>query len=86
MSLLCRVFHHKRSRSRASFDDVHECWVSECKRCFTVLVREGPGDWREAPPEPPRLRTEEPRILNSTSFTILEPRALESSGFTILAA
>lgn len=49
MSLLCAVFPHKRSASRATFDRVHQIWVSECRRCFTVLVRDGPGDWREAP-------------------------------------
>ena len=86
MSLLCHLFDHKRSAILADFDHVHRCWVSECERCFAVLVREGPGDWREAPLGPPPLRAPDPRSLNSNSFTILESHALESVGFTILAA
>jgi len=47
MSLLCRLFDHKRSASRATFDDVDRRWISECKRCYAILVRDGPGEWRE---------------------------------------
>jgi len=71
MSLLCHLFSHKRSRSRATFDEINRCWVSECKRCYAVLVRERPGDWREAPPEPLPLVGPGTRTLRSCSFTIL---------------
>ena len=78
MGLLCRLFGHKRSSSRASFDEADQYWVSDCKRCLTILVRDGPGEWREAPPEPPRPARPQPAILRSIRFTIIvgDPAAL----------
>jgi Prophage protein (DUF1660) len=70
MSLLCHLFGHKRSGSRAAFDDLHQCWVSDCKRCFTVLIREGPRNWNEAPVESAPLVHAEDRALHSVGFTI----------------
>ena len=51
MTLRCILFGHLRSRSRASFDDKNNRWLSPCKRCRTLLVREAPGRWRPLPPE-----------------------------------
>lgn len=55
MTLRCHLFGHRRSASRASFDDLNRCWVSDCKRCHAVLVRERPGQWCEAPLELPPI-------------------------------
>ena len=51
MTLRCILFGHLRSRSRASFDDKNNRWLSPCKRCRTLLVREAPGRWRPLPPQ-----------------------------------
>ena len=94
MSLLCRLFDHKRSSSRASFDEVNQCWVSECKRCLAILVREGPGDWREAGPEPQSAAKAIAGVLHSARFTIARdircfasppPGTLRSLRFTIVS-
>lgn len=93
MSLLCHVFDHKRSSSRASFDHVNQCWVSECKRCLAVLVRDGPGEWREAPAEPPASLHSYGAGVRSVGFTLVRdpdfdiayvPRSVRSAGFTIM--
>lgn len=52
MSLRCHFFGHRRSRSRATFDEKHQHWISECKRCCTPLVRQADGTWEPAPPAP----------------------------------
>lgn len=52
MSLRCHFFGHRRSRSRATFDEKHQHWISECKRCCTPLVRQPDGTWEAAPPAP----------------------------------
>jgi hypothetical protein len=70
MSLLCHVFDHKRSSARASFDRVNRCWVSDCKRCCAILVRERPGEWREV------LFDQSPqhdahRCVSSINFTLV---------------
>src|SRR5437899_3159674 len=87
------MFDHKRSSSRATFDQVHQCWVSECKRCFKVLVRQEPGEWREAPADvPPRLLSEDLSV-RSAKFTIFagtagprfNPGSLPSARFTIIS-
>ena len=54
MTLRCLVLGHRRSRSRASFDEKRDRWISECKRCHVLLVREG-NEWRELPPPPDKL-------------------------------
>ena len=51
MTLRCILFGHLRSRSRAAFDDKNNRWLSPCKRCRTLLVREAPGRWRPLPPQ-----------------------------------
>lgn len=48
MTLRCLLLGHRRSRSCASFDEKRGRWISECKRCHVLLVREG-EDWREMP-------------------------------------
>ena len=54
MTLRCLLLGHRRSRSCASFDEKHGHWISECKRCHVLLVREG-QDWRELPRPPDKL-------------------------------
>lgn len=51
MTLRCILFGHLRSRSRAAFDDKNNRWLSPCKRCRTLLVREAPGRWRPLLPQ-----------------------------------
>jgi len=53
MTLRCILFGHLRSRSRASFDDKNNRWLSPCKRCRILLVREAPGRWRPLPQQSP---------------------------------
>lgn len=55
MSLVCRFIGHRRSRSRATFDEKRQQWVSDCRRCATILVRERGGGWIPAPPVPAKL-------------------------------
>jgi hypothetical protein len=55
MTLRCLILGHRRSRSRATFDDKHQRWFSDCKRCHVLLVREPDGTWHPAPPQPERL-------------------------------
>lgn len=55
MSLVCSLMGHRRSRSRATFDDKRQQWVSDCRRCATILVRERDGRWVPAPPAPDKL-------------------------------
>lgn len=52
MTLRCILFGHRRSRSRATFDEKHGRWISECRRCRVPLERESDGIWRIAPPVP----------------------------------
>src|SRR5690349_25066873 len=93
MGFLCHVFDHKRSASLADFDYVHRCWVSECERCFAILVREGPGDWREVVFDEPAAKPARVGSLNSAGFTIFDQASarhaqvgsLSSIGFTIVA-
>lgn len=49
MTLRCHLFGHRRSRSRATFDEKHGRWISECKRCFVPLVRAPNKTWHPAP-------------------------------------
>jgi hypothetical protein len=55
MTLRCLIFGHRRSRSRATFDEKHQHWLSDCRRCHILLVREPDGKWRPAPPPPEML-------------------------------
>lgn len=55
MSLVCRFLGHRRSRSRATFDDKRQQWVSDCRRCATILVRGGDGRWVPVPRAPDKL-------------------------------
>jgi hypothetical protein len=55
MTLRCLIFGHRRSRSRATFDEKHHHWLSDCRRCHILLVREADGRWRPAPPPPKTL-------------------------------
>ena len=50
MTLRCLLFGHRRSRSRATFDEKRQVWVSECKRCITPLERDPDGKWVPASP------------------------------------
>jgi hypothetical protein len=48
MSILCRTFGHKVSRSRLCRDPFTFAEHSMCKRCGADLVRGGPGQrWQE---------------------------------------
>jgi hypothetical protein len=55
MSLVCHLLGHRRSRSRATFDEKRQQWVSDCRRCATILIREDDGRWNPAPPAPEKL-------------------------------
>jgi hypothetical protein len=57
MAIRCHLFGHRRSASRAAFDDKHQRWFSDCKRCHVLLVREPDGKWRPAPLPPRKLET-----------------------------
>lgn len=60
MSLVCQFFGHRRSRSRATFDEKRQQWVSDCRRCATILARERDGRWVPVPPAPDKLMPIEP--------------------------
>ena len=60
MTLRCLMFGHRRSRSRATFDEKHKHWMTECKRCHILLVRGPDGKWRPLPPQPTKLVPIEP--------------------------
>ena len=55
MTLRCLLLGHRRSRSCASYDEKHALWISECKRCHVLLIRERGGHWRELPTPPDKL-------------------------------
>jgi hypothetical protein len=44
--IFCWILGHRRSRSRAWFDDRLGLWRSYCRRCGTPLLREKEGKWR----------------------------------------
>ena len=46
MTLRCVLSGHRRSRSRATFDEKRGQWISQCKRCHAMLVREADGTWQ----------------------------------------
>jgi hypothetical protein len=50
MSLVCQFLGHRRSRSRATFDEKRQQWISDCRRCATILAREPDGRWIPIPP------------------------------------
>jgi len=41
------MFGHLRSRSRATFDEKRQRWISECRRCRIPMLREEDGTWHE---------------------------------------
>jgi hypothetical protein len=47
MTLRCLLFGHIRSRSRATFDEKRQRWISECRRCRIPMIRETDGTWHE---------------------------------------
>lgn len=55
MSLVCHFLGHRRSRSRATFDEKRQQWVSDCRRCATILAREEDGRWVPVPRAPGKL-------------------------------
>lgn len=55
MTLRCNFLGHRRSASRATFDERNERWLSECKRCHILLVRDADGNWTPLPPQPSKL-------------------------------
>lgn len=77
MTVRCYILGHKRSRSRAWFDDKLRCWFSDCKRCRTLLRRQDDGAWQAEPPRRLRSAPCATVSLDSRSFTILldEPSA-----------
>jgi hypothetical protein len=44
--LFCWIIGHRRSRSRAWFDESLGLWRSFCRRCGTPLTRGKDGKWR----------------------------------------
>ena len=48
MSLVCRIFGHKRSASKAKLNFTTGVWESFCRRCNEPLVRFNRDDWRPA--------------------------------------
>lgn len=44
------MFGHVRSRSRATFDEKRQRWISECRRCRIPMRREQDGSWHEMEP------------------------------------
>ena len=52
MTLRCLLFGHRRSRSRATFDEKLGRWTSECKRCCIPMMREADGTWHATSPPP----------------------------------
>ena len=81
MTLRCHVLGHKRSRSRAFYDDRNACWLSDCKRCNTPLVREWYGEWHAGQPQQRPLPLAF-ASLRSRSFTILieQPALRQAAG------
>lgn len=73
MTLRCIIFGHLRSRSRATYDDKNKRWISPCKRCRILLVREGPGQWRPLPPPPRDRNPSEPSPTAKKQQPILGP-------------
>jgi hypothetical protein len=51
MSLMCKLFGHKRSARQARFNSDTLQWESLCKRCQEPLFRVEHGDWRPAVPK-----------------------------------
>ena len=49
MTLRCHFFGHRRSRSRATYDEKRGRWITECKRCFVLLERQPDGTWNPVP-------------------------------------
>ena len=47
MTLRCLLFGHVRSRSRATFDEKRQRWISECRRCRIPMMRDEDGTWGE---------------------------------------
>lgn len=80
MSLRCHLLGHKRSRSKATFDEKHACWFSECRRCQTMLAKEWHGDWHVVPVPPRQLSPLPSASLASRSFTILVEYPLATAG------
>lgn len=82
MTLRCHLLGHKRSHSRAAYDEKNACWFSECRRCHTLLIKEWHGSWHPAPPQPRRLVPLPSAYLPSRSFTIVveQPRLRQVAG------
>ena len=68
MTLRCILLGHRRSRSCASYDEKHARWISECKRCHVMMVREG-ETWRElsVPPVGKLVAVERPQDESAAS-------------------
>ena len=63
MTLRCLMFGHVRSRSRATFDEKRQRWISECRRCRIPMIREEDGAWHEMePPSADKLVPIEPEV------------------------
>jgi hypothetical protein len=46
------MFGHVRSRSRATFDEKRQRWISECRRCRIPMMREEDGAWHKTEASP----------------------------------
>lgn len=69
--IVCRIFGHRRSRSRAVLE--RGTWSSMCKRCGVRLVRVQHSRWREsAKVDLEALRPELLRYLDGRYVTAAE--------------
>lgn len=69
MTLRCLLFGHRRSRSRATYDEKRGRWISACKRCHVLLEREDHHDWRPLTPPPGKLE----RVADEPAAPITHP-------------
>lgn len=76
MTLRCVLFGHRRSRSRATYDETRGRWISVCKRCHVMLEREDHRDWRPiAPPVGKLERIERDRPVPNEQRPVSEGNA-----------
>ena len=80
MTLRCLLLGHRRSRSRATFDEKHQRWFSECKRCCVPLVREADGSWSPGPPPADKLEPVAPAADAQDGAPPVDERSDERSG------
>src|SRR4051812_1481767 len=65
MTLRCHFLGHRRSASRAGFDEKRGYWISNCKRCHILLRGDSDGKGKPLPPqlERPEAPNREPEAV-----------------------